>query len=169
MPAVTANSSADQPALRRLRRLVTLLDNSIPIPGTSWRIGLDAIIGLIPGAGDLVTTALAVFIVIEAHRMGVRGVALGRMIANVAIDFLVGAIPLIGDLFDAWWKCNVRNLRVLEAALARARAVDRGLTRALQQSRDIARAGSLDVALQGASARCRRACCDHSLVPSRVR
>lgn len=100
--------------LRRLRRLANLLDTAFTIPGTRWRIGLDAIIGLVPGVGDLVTSAFALYIVVEAHRLGVRGGTLARMLANVAIDFLIGSIPLLGDIFDTAWKCNVRNLQLLE-------------------------------------------------------
>ena len=105
--------------LQRLRRLTNLLDNAFLIPGTNWRIGLDPIIGLIPGAGDLVTTALSVYIVVEAHQLGARPGTMARMVLNVAIDFLGGAIPLVGDVFDAAWKCNVRNLSLLEAEIAR--------------------------------------------------
>ena len=100
--------------IRRLRWLTHLLDTAFTIPGTRWRIGLDAIIGLVPGAGDVVTSAFALYIVVEAHRLGVRGGTMARMLGNVAIDFLIGSIPLIGDIFDTAWKCNVRNLQLLE-------------------------------------------------------
>jgi hypothetical protein len=105
--------------LQRLRRLTKLLDSAFLIPGTNWRIGLDPIIGLIPGAGDLVTAALSVYIVVEAHQLGARRGTMARMVLNVAIDFLGGAIPLVGDIFDAAWKCNLRNLSLLEKEIAR--------------------------------------------------
>lgn len=111
-------------ALRRLRRLANLLDSAISIPGTRWRIGLDPLIGLIPGAGDAVAAALSIYIVVEAYRLGVRRPILARMLANVAIDFLVGVIPVLGDVFDAVWKCNARNLQLLEMEIAKSRSAD---------------------------------------------
>jgi hypothetical protein len=105
--------------LERVRRLVDLLDTAFTIPGTNFRFGLDAIVGLIPGAGDLATSAVALYIVIEAQKLGAPGSAIARMIINIAIDFLVGAIPILGDIFDTFWKANVRNLRILERALSR--------------------------------------------------
>jgi hypothetical protein len=103
----------------RLRRLSYLLDNSIPIPGTPFRIGLDSIIGLIPGVGDLVGGAFSLYIILEAAKLGTPRSLLARMGWNVAIDVLVGAVPLLGDLFDAGWKANVRNLALLERQVQR--------------------------------------------------
>jgi hypothetical protein len=103
----------------RLRRLSYLLDNSIPIPGTSFRIGWDSIIGLIPGVGDLVGGAFSLYIILESARLGAPRGLLARMGWNVAIDVLVGAVPLLGDLFDAGWKANVRNLALLERQVHR--------------------------------------------------
>ncbi len=103
----------------RLRRLSYLLDNSIPIPGTPFRIGLDSIIGLIPGVGDLVGGAFSLYIILEAARLGAPRSLLARMGWNVAIDVLVGAVPLLGDLFDAGWKANLRNLALLERQVHR--------------------------------------------------
>jgi hypothetical protein len=103
----------------RLRRLSYLLDNSIPIPGTRFRIGLDSIIGLIPGVGDLVGGAFSLYIILEAASLGAPRSLLARMGWNVAIDVLVGAVPLLGDLFDAGWKANVRNLALLERQVHR--------------------------------------------------
>jgi hypothetical protein len=103
----------------RLRRLSYLLDNSIPIPGTPFRIGLDSIIGLIPGVGDLVGGAFSLYIILEAAKLGAPRSLLGRMGWNVAVDVLVGAVPLLGDLFDAGWKANVRNLALLERQVHR--------------------------------------------------
>jgi hypothetical protein len=103
----------------RLRRLSYLLDNSIPIPGTPFRIGVDSIIGLIPGVGDLVGGAFSLYIILEAARLGAPRSLLARMGWNVAIDVLVGAVPLLGDLFDAGWKANMRNLALLERQVHR--------------------------------------------------
>jgi hypothetical protein len=103
----------------RLRRLSYLLDNSIPIPGTPFRIGLDSIIGLIPGVGDLVGGAFSLYIILEAAKLGVPRPLLARMGWNVAIDVLVGAVPFLGDLFDVGWKANVRNLALLDRQVHR--------------------------------------------------
>lgn len=103
----------------RLRRLSYLLDNSIPIPGTPFRIGLDSIIGLVPGVGDLVGGAFSLYIILEAAKLGVPRPLLARMGWNVAIDVLVGTVPLLGDLFDAGWKANLRNLALLERQVHR--------------------------------------------------
>jgi hypothetical protein len=101
-----------------VRVLGKLLDNSIPIPGTSWKIGLDPIIGLIPGVGDLAGALLSGYIVLEAVRAEVPTFTLVRMIANVGIDTLLGAIPALGDVFDAAWKANTMNVALLERHLA---------------------------------------------------
>ena len=100
--------------LQRLRKLANLLDNSIRIPGTKRRIGLDAIIGLIPGIGDTIGGAISAYIVYEANRLGVPKRTLLRMILNIGIETTIGAIPLIGDVFDATWKANVRNIALLD-------------------------------------------------------
>ncbi|HEY7636714.1 MAG TPA: DUF4112 domain-containing protein [Gemmatimonadales bacterium] len=103
----------------RLRRLSYVLDNSIPIPGTPFRIGLDSIIGLVPGIGDLVGGAFSLYIILEAARLGASRTLLARMGWNVALDVLVGAVPVLGDLFDAGWKANMRNLDLLERQVHR--------------------------------------------------
>jgi Domain of unknown function (DUF4112) len=106
-------------ALERLDFLATLLDSAVLIPGTKIRFGADAVIGLVPGIGDAITTALSAWIVYEAHRLGVPRHLLARMIGNVAIDGLFGAVPLVGDLFDVMWRANKRNMRLLRQHLER--------------------------------------------------
>jgi hypothetical protein len=105
--------------LERLRRVGYLLDNSIPIPGTRIRVGLDAIIGLVPGIGDLVGGLLSLYILIEASRLGVSRAVLARMAWNIALDTLVGEVPILGDLFDAGFKANLRNLALLDGHVGR--------------------------------------------------
>ena len=100
--------------LEQLRRLGYLLDNSIPIPGTSYRIGLEAIIGLVPGLGDLVGGGFSAWIVLQAARLGAPPSLVARMGWNLLVDAVVGAVPLLGDLFDAGYKANLRNLALLE-------------------------------------------------------
>lgn len=104
-------------SLQRLRKFSRLLDNAIPIPGTKHRIGLDPILGLLPGAGDFVGTALSAYIVIEAARLGLPKVTLGRMVFNILLEGLVGVVPVLGDLFDFAWKANIQNVALLEAHL----------------------------------------------------
>jgi hypothetical protein len=107
--------------LRRLERLATLLDSALVIPGTRFRFGIDALLGLFPGGGDVVGAALSGYIVYESWRAGVRGPGLARMIANVAADTVLGSVPVAGDLFDAYWKANLRNIDILRAHLASRR------------------------------------------------
>ena len=104
----------DAARARRIRTLAQLLDNSIPIPGTSWRFGFDAIVGLIPVVGDLLGGVLSGYIILEAARAEVPILTLARMLANVGIDTLVGSVPALGDLFDAAWKANIKNVVLLE-------------------------------------------------------
>jgi hypothetical protein len=101
----------------RLRRLSHLLDNAIPIPGTAYRIGIDPILGLIPGGGDTVAGALGAYIVFEAARMGLPRSVIWQMVGNIIVDSLVGVIPMLGDLFDVGWKANVKNIELLEKHL----------------------------------------------------
>ena len=99
---------------RRLGRLAWLLDNAIEIPGTRFRIGLDAIVGLIPGLGDLLGVLASSYIVREAARLGAPPSVLTRMALNVAVEGIVGLVPFFGDVFDAVWKANQRNYALLE-------------------------------------------------------
>jgi len=105
--------AGDRRRLERLRHLALLLDDRFRIPGTRHRIGLDGLIGLVPGIGDAVTTAISLYIVLEARRLGVPVSKLGRMGVNVGVDALIGAVPLVGDLFDVAWKANKRNLALV--------------------------------------------------------
>lgn len=103
--------------LNRIRRLSRLMDTSLRVPGTGFRIGLDPIIGLIPGAGDLISTAFSAYIIFLATRFGIPRQDLTEMIFNVALESVVGTVPLVGDLFDAFYKSNMRNLAILEKHL----------------------------------------------------
>jgi hypothetical protein len=99
--------------IARLDALASLLDTALLIPGTDIRFGLDALIGLVPGIGDAVTTAMSLYIVHEARQLGAPGHVIARMLANVALDGVVGAVPLVGDAFDVMWRSNKRNMRLL--------------------------------------------------------
>ena len=104
--------AVDEAAVQRMRFVAHLLDDSIRLPGTEFRIGLDPIVGVLPVAGDAVSAVLSGYIVLESARLGVSYLTLLRMLANVGVDFAIGSVPLIGDAFDAAWKANVRNLRL---------------------------------------------------------
>jgi hypothetical protein len=106
-----------QAKLRQLRALARLMDESIPIPGTTIKLGLDSLVGFIPGVGDLIGAALSAYIIREASQMGVPKMLVARMVANAAIDLFGGAVPVVGDLFDVAWKANMKNVDLLEAHL----------------------------------------------------
>ncbi|MEC4815918.1 MAG: DUF4112 domain-containing protein [Scytonema sp. PMC 1069.18] len=103
--------------LNRIRRLSRLMDTSLGIPGTRFRIGLDPIIGLIPGAGDLISTGFSAYIIFLAARFRIPPKDLSQMIFNVGLEAVVGTVPLVGDIFDAFYKSNIRNLEILEKHL----------------------------------------------------
>jgi hypothetical protein len=115
----------------RLRALARLLDNAIQIPGTRYRVGLDALVGLVPVLGDVIGAIFSTFIVFQAARLGASKATLVRMVGNVALDTVVGEIPLLGDLFDAGWKANMRNLALLEAHLQRPVSTAKGSRKVL--------------------------------------
>ena len=100
--------------LDALRRWAALLDNAFRVPGTRIRFGLDPILGLIPGIGDLATPVVSILILVHGARVRVPKVVLARMVINAVVDFVVGAIPFVGDLFDFGWKSNAWNLALLE-------------------------------------------------------
>jgi hypothetical protein len=107
---------ADDP-LAHARTITRLLDSVVRVPGTSFRFGLDPIVGIIPGLGDVAGAALSGYVVLLASRMGAPTSVLVRMLGNVALDTAVGTVPLLGDLFDAGFKSNTRNLALLERHL----------------------------------------------------
>ncbi len=100
--------------LNNLRRVAWLIDGAFRLPFTRFRFGLNSLIGLTPAAGDAVLAAISLYIVNEARLLGVPGPLLAKMIRNVAIEAIAGAIPVIGDLFDAAFKANLRNLAIIE-------------------------------------------------------
>jgi hypothetical protein len=112
-------SSEAEVALQRLERFAFLLDEAFRIPGTRWRVGLDGLVGFIPGAGDAVTAVVALYPVAEALRHGVPTRVVLRMLGNIGLDSAVGAIPILGDLFDLRFKSNRRNVELLKRHLSR--------------------------------------------------
>lgn len=103
----------------RVHALARLMDSSLRLPG-GYRVGVDGLIGMLPVLGDVAAAGVSLFIVVEAGRAGTPAVTLARMVANVALDALIGAIPVLGDLFDFAFKANLRNARLMEAALDRS-------------------------------------------------
>lgn len=110
MPASERGDSRD---FQRRHRLSWLLDNSIRLPG-GFRIGIDGLIGLVPGVGDMLGGFLSTLILYQAYRSNIPKMVLARMVINILIDTSIGAIPIIGDLFDFWWKANMRNARLID-------------------------------------------------------
>jgi hypothetical protein len=106
----------------RIRRIVEwlseLMDARFEVPGVGFRYGFDALIGLVPGIGDLATTLVSLYIIALAGRAGLPRITVARMSLNVLVDMLVGAIPIVGDVFDVWWKANRRNARLLAQRLS---------------------------------------------------
>ena len=114
-------SPQDEARFKRVRLLSRLLDEQFRIPGTTYRVGLDGLLGLIPGVGDAAGALLSVYILYEAIRLGASSTVLLRMIANIGIDTVGGAIPIVGDIFDMAWKTNRKNAALLHAYLASQR------------------------------------------------
>jgi Domain of unknown function (DUF4112) len=119
---------AREGALRRLDSLSYLLDSSIRVPGTNARFGMDAVIGLVPGFGDAAGALMSAYIVVQAARLGAPATSLARMLLNVGIEALFGAVPFLGDLFDAAFKANARNVAILRAEIDRPGSTRRSST-----------------------------------------
>ncbi len=114
---IKAAGPSREDALARITLLAKLMDSAFYIPGLNRRIGLDAVIGLVPGIGDAISAALASYIIWEARQLGLPRWKIARMIGNVAFDTALGAIPLAGDVFDVFFKANERNLRIIHEHL----------------------------------------------------
>lgn len=110
----TTERALASPALSRLRTISKVFDELVHIPGTNMRFGLDALMGLLPGGGDLVGGAVSAYAIVVAGKLGAPASVIARMALNIVVDALVGTIPLLGDLFDASWKANRKNLAILE-------------------------------------------------------
>lgn len=103
--------------LENLNRLAKTLDSRFRLPGTPIRFGLDSVVGLIPGIGDTLVAAPSVWIIWRGHRMGIGKRHVARMVANSAADYVIGLVPVIGDLFDVGFKANLRNVAILREQL----------------------------------------------------
>jgi hypothetical protein len=112
--------------MERLRTLRRLLDEVFRVPGTNFRFGWDPVIGLVPGIGDLVAGLYSCAILFQAHRMRIPAIVQLRMLMNVGIDVLMGIVPIVGDVADAFWKSSTRNFRLLERHAGPERPPTRG-------------------------------------------
>ena len=103
--------------LEQLRQIAQLLDSQFRIPGTDIEFGVDALIGLIPGVGDLISAAISSWLIREARRLGAPRWLIARMVWNVAVDAAIGIVPIVGDVFDVVWKANRKNIALLTSYL----------------------------------------------------
>lgn len=115
--AIKAAGPRREDAIARVTMVAKLLDSAFLIPGLNRRVGLDAVLGLVPGIGDAVSAALASYIIWEARQLGLPRWKIARMVGNVAVDTAIGAIPFAGDVFDVFFKANQRNLRIIHEHL----------------------------------------------------
>jgi hypothetical protein len=117
--ALKAAGPSRADSLARIEMLAKLMDSAVVIPGTRIRLGLDALIGLVPGIGDIASAVISSYIIWEARQLGLPRWKIARMIGNVALDTTVGAVPFVGDVLDVFYKSNTRNLRIVREHLAR--------------------------------------------------
>jgi hypothetical protein len=114
MIAIAATPTIDRAAsIARVKQIARVMDFALCVPGTKIRFGADSIIGLVPGAGDLVTMGISLYVLAEAHRLGAPKSILVKMAGNTALDAGVGALPIVGDLFDMFFKSNSKNVKLL--------------------------------------------------------
>jgi len=111
------NDEVKEEQLLRLRTLGERLDESINIPGTNYKIGLDPIIGAIPIIGDLIGGILSTYILYSGMKMGASPKIIAQMATNIAIEFIVGSLPILGDIFDIIWKANIKNIELIEDSI----------------------------------------------------
>lgn len=111
--------SRDLASVDRARTLARALDSAVRIPGTNVRFGLDALLGLVPGLGDVTGAAMGGYLILLGSRLGAPKPVLARMVLNVALDTLAGVVPVLGDVFDVAWKANTRNMALLERYVER--------------------------------------------------
>jgi hypothetical protein len=106
-------------ALDRLDRLAVMFDTAFVVPGTNVRFGVESVLRLIPGIGDLMASALSCYLLVEAHRLGVPKILFARMVMNVLLEGTIGAVPIAGDAFDVMFRANRRNVALLREHFAR--------------------------------------------------
>jgi len=107
-------------AQERLEWLTWAMDSAVRVPGTNIRLGADALLGLVPGVGNLVTTAVSGYLIREAWRLGVPRTTIARMVGNVAMDSVISAIPIVGNVADVFWRANRKNMDILHKHVGRS-------------------------------------------------
>lgn len=117
--ASTKTDADMESRLARVRKLSDWLDTAIRIPVVGYRIGWDTVIGLVPGVGDVATATMSIWVIHEARQLGVSRWTLIRMLGNTTVDTVLGSVPVVGDLFDAAFRSNQKNLKLLEKALSK--------------------------------------------------
>ncbi len=117
--AASPVQTSQQTRLDQIEQLTRFLDEAFRIPGTNIRVGWDTIIGLVPGLGDVATTAMSAYLIHQARQAGASKWVIARMLGNVGLDLTIGAVPLLGDAFDMFFKSNRRNARLLKRHLDR--------------------------------------------------
>ena len=115
--AIKTAGPGREDAMARITLVANLMDSAFVVPGLNRRVGLDAVLGLVPGVGDALSAAIASYIIWEARQLGLPRWKIARMIGNVAVDTAIGAIPFAGDVFDVFFKANERNLRIIHEHL----------------------------------------------------
>ena len=110
--------TVDQAAVKRMQVVAWALDDAVPVPGTNYRVGIDPIVGLLPVGGDTASAVISLYLVAESARLGVSREKLAAMLVNIVLDAGIGSVPVLGDLFDAGWKANKRNLALALEDLA---------------------------------------------------
>ncbi|WP_226480254.1 DUF4112 domain-containing protein [Natrinema amylolyticum] len=111
-------AAVDEAAIKRMHVVAHALDEGARVPGTDFRIGIDPIVGILPGAGDTAAAAVSLYLVVESARLGVSQSTLLRMLANIGVDTVIGSVPVLGVVFDAFWKANKWNLKLALEDLA---------------------------------------------------
>ncbi|HEY0444336.1 MAG TPA: DUF4112 domain-containing protein [Candidatus Limnocylindrales bacterium] len=124
--ARTASDTRIEQAERRIALIARLLDDVVTIPGTHHRIGADAVVGLIPGIGDIASAAVGMWVIVEAARFRLPQIVLARMVLNTVVDLVVGSVPILGDLFDVVFKSNTRNVELFRRHATNPDASTRG-------------------------------------------
>lgn len=120
-PGREVSQPSENVPLSRIRTMSTLLDDIFRIPGTNIRFGLDPIVGILPVIGDTTVSFFSLYIVFESYRAGVPSGVLAKMLAIVAVDVVIGSVPVLGSLFDTFWKANSWNVSLLESHLQHER------------------------------------------------
>jgi hypothetical protein len=119
--ALRATGPSQADSIARVTAVAKFLDSAFVIPGTNRRFGMDAVIGLVPGIGDLLSALLSSYIIWEARQLGLPRWKIARMVANVAFDTALGAVPIAGDVFDVFFKANQRNVRIIQDHVGKKR------------------------------------------------